>query len=974
MNNRYPLFHIAVSLLIVSSMLVAGTTGKIAGKVSDAKTKEGIPSAIVSVAGTSLGAATDFEGNYVIVNVPPGTYSVSVSYVGYQPTRVNNVGVNVDFTTTLNIQLKESTVELGEFVVEGERNPLIRQDQTNPVVAVTAENIQSLPVTSIGQIVGLQAGVVQGDDGALHVRGGRDNEISFTLNGISLNNPYNNESSLGVATNALQEVSVSTGTFSAEYGNALSGVVNYVTREGGARYNASVRTFTGDYVSNRTGLFPHIDDIDIFNNARLEGTFGGPIIGEDLSFYMSGVFERGKGYLYGQRIYDPTDFFISRQDLNYIYRDRNGNIVYVPNTATSNPFDTVQLVDPRTGSYDDAFYFNPLRRDTSDHVGRPTGDGKIVPLNTNQSYNIQGNIAYRLSSTMKLKYEFVHEKGSGYRSFYNSYRFNPDGRPQDFNNSVVHAMDWTHTIDNTTFYTAKFAYNTSENKTYVYENYNDPRYLPGFYQTLLPNTTFLTGGVDLSRTVRSTETMSAKLDFVSQLFGHHEVKSGIEVRKHVLDYENYTLEFRSSVDPTRDVTFQDMYADSATYTIAIPSSLNNYTRYKREPLQFSFYAQDKVEIAKTLIMNIGLRYEYFDVNTKYNTDLSSEIDAKSYLAEKYLSSTPKKHAVSPRLSIAYPITDQGVIRFSFGHFVQIADLSELYRNPNYYISQSQSVYSRFGNPNVNPQRSVQYEIGLQQGLTEDLRLEVVGFYKDVKDYIFTQTRFTSAGGIYRILTNLDYSYSKGLTISLLQRRVPGSLLSASVDYTFALAEGNRTEPAVQLYFDEKTGKNTETFLVPLSFDRTHTLNATVTLTQPDDWMVSSIWRLRTGSPYTPENIASSRGQNSQFIQNQSSKPLQWYSDLKIEKTFSFEPIRYTVFLLVDNLFDIENETDVHASSGRALYDANEKLEYSRYDDLRSRIEAGDVGMVPMSTLLNLYADPTNVSRPRLVRFGVSLYF
>ncbi len=119
MSKRYPLFRIAAILVLSTSLIIAGTTGKIAGKVTDAKTKEGIPSAAVSIAGTTLGASTDFEGNYVIINVPPGTYSVSVSYVGYQPTRVNNIGVNVDYTSTVNIQLNESSVELNEFIVEG---------------------------------------------------------------------------------------------------------------------------------------------------------------------------------------------------------------------------------------------------------------------------------------------------------------------------------------------------------------------------------------------------------------------------------------------------------------------------------------------------------------------------------------------------------------------------------------------------------------------------------------------------------------------------------------------------------------------------------------------------------------------------------------------------------------------------------------------------------------------------------------
>ncbi len=973
MMKRYCVFFLVALFFLTHTFLIAGTTGKIAGKVTDSKTKEGIPSAVVTIVGTTLGAATDFEGNYVIVNLPPGTYSVSISYIGYQPTRVNNVGVNVDFTTTLNIQLRESAVELAEFVVEGERNPLIRQDQTNPVVAVTAENIQTLPVTSVSEIVGLQAGVVVSDDGTLHVRGGRSNEISFTLNGISLNDPYNNTSSIGVATNALQEVSVSTGTFSAEYGNALSGVVNYVTKEGGQRFSGSVRTYNGDYVSSRKDLFPHIQKIDALNNTRLEATLGGPFgFTDDISFYLSGVYERGKGYLYGERIYKPTDFYVTRDELN------NEELMY---DSLGNPLkdiggNFITSKDPRRGTQNATYYFNPLNKNFSVLNGLSTGDSSIVPLNTSESFNIQGNIAYRLTSTMKLKYEFIYDKGksqSGTSAMYNSYRFNPDGRPADYNNGIVHSFDWTHTLDNTTFYTIKGAYNLKEAQTYAFKDYNDPGYLPAFYRTTIPNTNFLTGGVSLDRTLRSTETMSAKFDLVSQMFEVHEVKFGVELRKHTLKLEDYTLQFVDVNNPNKVITsFHDVYNDSINYRPQVPDVANGYTNYTREPVQISAYLQDKIELAKSLILNAGLRYEYFEPNAKFQSELSNAVSARDTIfLTKGLTDAATKHSVSPRISIAYPITDQGVIRFSYGHFYQLGDLSQLYRNP--YFRAPDGSRPIFGNADVKPQRSVQYEIGLQQGLTPDLRLEVVGFYKDVRDYIFRQIVITAKGDVqYEVLTNLDYANSRGLTVSLYQRRAPGSLFSSSIDYTFAVAEGNRTEPREDFFFSEKSGKSAETFLVPLSFDRTHTLNATLSLSDPDNFSISNIWRLRTGSPYTPAIPASLTTQQSRFIQNSGNKPLQWSSDLKIEKFFTAGTVRYSFFVLVDNLFDTENETDVWTNSGRALYNANQVANPSEFNEIRRRIARGDQGLIPISAIDKYYADPTNVSSPRLVRFGISV--
>ncbi|MFZ4620212.1 MAG: TonB-dependent receptor [Bacteroidota bacterium] len=991
MIKRYSLFHIAALFILSVTLLTAGTTGKIAGKVTDAKTKEGIPSAVVAVNGTSLGAATDFNGNYVIVNVPPGTYSVSVSYVGYQPTRVNNIGVNVDFTTTLNIHLNESSVELNEFVVEGERNPLIRQDQTNPVVAVTSENIQALPVTSISEIIGLQSGVAVDDDGDIHVRGGRSNEIAFTLNGMSVNNPYDNLSSIGVATNAVQEVTVSTGTFSAEYGNALSGVVNYVTKEGGAKNNGSIRVLTGDYYTKDNDVFPHIQHFQPLNTSRVEATFGGPTFVDDLSFYASGVYDRNHGYLYGNRIYNPTDMYITRDEFTkrLVVLDSLGNVRPDPSIAGY----PLYTNDPRLGSNSSPYYFNPLNRSIDyntnvfavpgnglykmpavDRVGKPTGDSALVPLNISESYNIQGNLAYRISSTMRLKYEVVYDNAKSQSASYYGYRYNPDGRPTSYSNGLVQALDWTHTLSNSIFYTLKMSLSNTDDKTYTYENINDPRYLPGFYQTTLPIVGFLTGGTSNGRTFRNSQSLGGKFDVQAQLFGDHEVKFGAELRMHTIKLETYELEFYDVKRPSVIVDdFQDVYADSIVYAARKPDINSGYINYKKTPKQFSTYVQDKIELEKSLILNVGLRYEYFDPASKYNPNLSDALSARdTTFLTKDLKDASVKHTFSPRISIAYPITDEGVIRFSYGHFYQLGNLSSLYSNSNFRVAGSQPL---FGNADVKPQRSIQYEIGLQQGLTPDLRLEVVGFYKDVRDYIFNQIVVTAKGDIsYQVLTNLDYANSRGLTVSLYQRRMPGSIFSSSIDYTFSVAEGNRTEPRADFFFSEKSGKSAETFLVPQSFDRTHILNTTMNFSEQDDYSASIITRLQSGTPYTASIPANLATQLSQFIQNSSTKPLQWSVDLKLEKYFLADGLKYSVFMQVDNLFDTRSETDVYSNSGKALYNANQVADPNQFQEIRRRINRGDVGMIPLSAVDNYYVNPQNVSRPRLVRFGLSVLF
>lgn len=996
MMKRYHVPSIVALFFLFHSLLIAGTTGKISGRITDSKSKEGIPSAIVKVVGTNLGAATDIDGNYVIANIPPGTYSVTISYVGYQPVRVNDVGVSVDFTYTLNVDMKETSVELNEFVVEGERNPLIRQDQTNPVVAITSENIQSLPVTSVSEIVGLQAGVVVDDNGGLHVRGGRSNEISYTLNGISVNDPYNNQSSIGVATNAVQEVSVSTGTFNAEYGNALSGVVNYVTKEGGKNFSGSIRELTGDYYSTHEDVYPHLKAFQPFNTSRTEATLGGPTFLDDLTFYASGVYARNNGYLYGNRIYNPTDMFITRDEFTkkYPVLDGNGDPFPDPN----NPGYPLYFSDPRYNSNNlSPYYFNPIGNkvgytdygavqlpDNVDMVGLPSGDSALVPLNTSQSFNIQGNLTYHITSTIKLKYEAVFDKGQSQSPYYYSYRFNPDGRPTSYSNGLVQELDWTHTLNSATFYTVKLSSTVSEGKTYTYSDINDPRYLPGFYQTTLPIVGFYTGGTYLGRTWRKTTTYGAKVDLQTQLFGDHEVKVGGELRMHTVQREDYDLQFYAVNDPSHATIFdfQQVYSSGYKYAAKIPDVANGYVSYTKKPKQLSLYVQDKIELEKSLILNAGLRYEYFDPDSKYNPNISAALAARdeTFLV-KDLTAASAKTTLSPRLSIAYPITDQGVIRFSYGHFYQIGNLGDsrsdtyptaLYTNSSFSTAGTEP---KFGNANVKPQRSIQYEIGLQQGFTPDLRLEVVGFYKDVKDYIFSQLVLTAKGDLkYFLLTNLDYANSRGLTISLFQRRAPGSIFSASLDYTFAIAEGNRTSPREDFFFNEAAGKTTETFLVPLSFDRRHVLNATINLSQSKNYVFSTIIRLQSGTPYTPGIPASLSTQLSQFIQNSATKPFQWRVDLKAEKFFEIGSLTYSLYAQVDNLFDRENQTSVYSNSGLALYNANQVADPTQFQEIMNRINRGDPGLIPESAVTNYYINPSNISSPRLIRFGFSIMF
>lgn len=935
------------------SALWAGSAGKISGVVRDSRTKEPLPGVNVVVAGTSLGASSDISGRYVILNVPPGRVKIMASFIGYRRFEVNDLRISTDFTTPLDVDMVEGSVELDAVVIQAERSPLIRQDLTNPVASISSEAIEALPVTDISEIIGLQAGVTVDDDGTIHIRGGLGNEIAYTLNGININNPYGNTKSVGVATNAVREVSVSSGTFSAEYGSALSGVVNYVTKDGGSKWSGSVKQYAGDHVSSHKSLFYNIDKISPTNVNRTEATLSGPLLGEDVTFFASGVYNWYGGHLYGQRIYLPTDAYLSREGF--------------------------PAGDPRLGSPSGAYYFAPLVNGTSNLVGKPTlftNDSlyspTIVPLNWSKSYNIQGNISWRITPSVKLKYEFVHNFDESPDADPLTVRYKPDGNNIFQGEGYMHSLEFTHSVNDKMFYTVKGSYIIDKGHSWAYDSPEDTRYLPSFYEVYFPNTAYVTGGTDPYRFSRKTVTMAGKVDLVAQLFNIHEVKAGVEVRKHKLTVESYTLQFRDPQFPNTNPSFANALTGQYRFLPYIPDAVGGYTYYEREPLQMAAYVQDKIELFKSIILNLGVRYEYFDPAAKFNAGISSELALQDTIfLNKNLADASKKHMISPRISVSYPITDQGTIRFSYGHFFQIGSLSSLYSNPNFRAPSGVSL--AFGNADVNPQKSIQYELGLQQGLTEDMKVEITGYYKDVRDYIYSQTIITPRGDkSYSLLTNLSYANTRGISISLMKRRSADDLLSATLDYTFQVTEGNRTLPTEEIFFNEQQGRLSETYLVPLGFDRSHTITSTVALSKPNDWSVSTIAYLRTGTPYTPSfpsNVVPIS-----FTQNSDRQPMQWNVDLKLEKFIRIGGFDMSLFVQVDNLFDVENELYVYANSGRALYNISQTLQPELLSGLRNRIVRGDPGMIPVDGVDNYYANPGNISTPRLVRVGASIVF
>jgi len=919
MKRFLPFFLFLITFTFSS---FAGTTGKLAGKVTDSQTGESLIGVNVVLEGTTFGAATDKDGNYMINNIPPGEYTLVFSYVGYQKQTFLKVRINVDFTTRLDVKLNNETMVTDAVIIEA-KAPLVRTDLTSSQTTIDAGQIESLPVESIGQLLVLQAGVTTGVGGEIHIRGGRSSEIAYTVNGISITNPFDNTNMVQIATNAIQELSVISGTFNAEYGNAMSGVVNTVTKEGGVKYAGHFAVYSGDYLSTRKSTFFNIDDINVLNNVIGEMTFGGPIYPglNEVTFFVSGRVEKDNGYLYGVREHNPYDYYFT--DKRYT--------------------DSIKVIS--------------------------TGDGKILPLNTSQSYNGTAKLSIKPIPTIKINFDGIYSFSKS-RAYNHSYKYNPDGRLNYFNEGLLSSFEFRHTLNPSTFYSLKGSYNLNNYSSYLYplldasgkevtyrpgmdwtQYHADPRYQPTDYAQTPRSYMFLAGGTQNGHYYESANTIIGKLDVTSQVSKAHELKFGFETKIHQLKYESFTVR--------RDTT-----------NYLVPTILSTSTPYHdfyiKKPFEFSAYAQDKMEF-DNMIINIGLRYDYFKPKSLYSTNilypspndplLPSYVDKNSLLAE-----ANAKHQISPRLGISFPITDKGIIHFSYGHFFQMPPFSYLYENADfkYNLAYGEPVV---GNADLKPEKTVTYELGLQQQLFENLAFNVTGFYKDVRDLIATQSIRTSGSSTYLKYVNKDYGNIKGITFTLTKRKTADSPFGVTVDYTFQSAEGNDTDPDA-FFLDLSSGKQAEKVTVFLPWDQTHTLSATVSFGEINNWNLSLVGRLGSGLPYTPQIY-----EKQIYITPMSGRrPTTARVDLMAEKIFRIFDYNISVFLKIYNLFDTLNERVVYLDTGRSSY----TLESTRTtaqatEELSKRIQG-------VHSIADYYSRPDYYSAPREVNLGFSFEF
>lgn len=874
-------------------VLFSGQTGKIVGKITNKKTGETLIGVSVILQGTKLGASSDFEGDYFIGNVPPGTYVLTVSSIGYKTSTIKNVIVKIDLTTTIDIKLEDTVVEGEEVVVVAERQ-LVQKDLTSTSVTVSADEMKVMPVENLSQVINLQAGVVGG-----HFRGGRSGEVAYLIDGIPVNNPISGNAGFVPENASVREMEVISGTFNAEYGQAMSGIVNIVTQDGAPDLHGTFGVYIGDYITNHTDIFVNLDKRNFFRTKNYQFSLSGPTyLIDKLSFFMTGRLQDEEGYLYGKRVYNITD---------------NIRTYPIPNNRT--------------------VYFD-----------NNTGDGAYVPMNPYKKYSFNGKITYAFES-IRFSYGGFFETAK-WKGYDHGYKWAPDGIMNHFSENMMQNFQINHVISNSTFQSLKFSFNKFTGKGYLYEDPYDPRYVPPSQGTPESGNTFRAGGNQTGRYENNSKSLIGQWTIASQITKEHKISMGVEARLHDL-FDHGT----SIVDVTTenvDSVYRPKYPN--------PGTIGNQ-RYNKFPYEASAYVQDKMEYG-IMIINAGIRFDYFNPNAKLLADLKNPMRNHLFDSVFGVAGTMRyakeKVQVSPRLGVSFPITDQGIIHFSYGHFFQIPAFGNLYTNSEFLVAPTAQLQSITGNPDIDAQRTVMYELGLQQEMFTNIGFDFTMYYRDIRNLLGTEIIQTHDGFKYARYVNRDYGNVRGFIISIEKRYA--DYYSLRADYTYQIAEGNASDP-LSVFFNNQSDPPlaTNKKVVPLDWDQRSTLNLSLNVGNQGDWMTGLIFGYGVGFPYT-ESI---RVNNGLRFENGGVKPSTFSLDFRAEKSFSFAGIGGNVFMLVYNVLDIKNEYNVDATSGRA--NRNIFIE-----------EAGPIyGMNTMQEWLN---NPTAFSSPRNVRVGVNLDF
>ncbi|MEX2282303.1 MAG: TonB-dependent receptor [Gemmatimonadota bacterium] len=921
-----PLALLALSLLAVP--VAAQESGKVQGRVTDAASGQPIAGAQITVAGTRLGNITNTDGHYFINNVPAGVHDFTAQFIGYQSVLVREQRVLAGQTITVDFKLVQSAVQIAALEIIGETQPLVPRDQVASKAIVTGQTVNELPVDDVRQIITLQPGVISGvgKDG-MSIRGGRSGEEAVYIDGVLIRNFNGGNSNLEVGVNSISEVDVLTGGFSAEYGEAQSGILNYVTRSGGRRWNGAFSFQTDELSPKETS----------YGLNRVELSLGGPLWG-NFGLFLAGTAEGRRSANFGK---------LWRDEPIYIANGVDTVVSYIPAGTT----DTRDVIIPNFVLYD---------------------EGGRIPFSNSDEASIDGKLDFNYGSGSRMFLSAKLSRNQGRNAFGGGLGdlYNPSGFSGGKRDSRAFIFSWTHNIvqsaERALAVDVKLALTQDKGTTGILDREWDLDNRSPFMGFTMSNMKFLVEEDDfpvdqalVERFLRNDgertpfDITRTDLDRASEFrLNPYGVASGFATRG-LGGAFGYNREEQKQVRLTVDwqmnrqnrLKFGGDYFDIDTRVASTNyQDLFGAQFWVENPKRSSLFVQDRLDLGD-LVIEGGLRYDRFDPNSQFpvtpgyfNLDVDSSFEA-----------APVRSTLSPRLGVSFPVTVNSTFRLSYGHFSQLPDLNEYYFGKN-------TDYFRFGNTNTNDRftrpadigKTIAFEFGYRQLISTDFVFDIAVYNRDkVKDVTYRKLAWedpTNPGTLafLNTLTNADFGTIRGVDVRL-DRRF-GRILDVMLGYSYQDARNTGTDPLTftRLFARIEGNANVLLGLPPnpaqairqTEENRDHNITGNFSLHFPSNYekpLLRNIglfgtFRFISGLPYSPVTDVGQAivtgpptglfaGELRDDEISTARMPWQKTFDLKAQKGLRLMGWNANVFVDARNVLDLENQTGVFLTTG-----------------------------------------------------------
>jgi len=945
---------VTLSVLFTLFFSVQGysqSTGSIGGQVLDEKNQP-LEGATIKVVGKQIGALTESNGEFIILNVDVGTYEIEASYIGYTTQRVSNVKVSVDQRTKVNFNLTLGGEVSTEVVEVTATRKGIDVEQSGRIIDQT--QIDNSGVRGINNLVSKTAGVVQDERGGqINIRGGRSNESIVIVDGVETTNPLDGTSRASVPNNLLQEIAVLTGGFGAEYGNVLSGVINVSTKSGTDKYTGSVEVITDEMNGSWDKTIK--SGYNLYNF-----TVGGPLIPSKKIanvFNFFGSFERQFQRMSTVSwIQDklpltlPDGKIPNNENSSYSYNGRlNINLTELPNSKIPINF---RFGTSITQAHSRDFRTSWLYENSDNLQNFQTDD-----------YQFFGRLIHNVSN--KFFYEL---QGSYFKTV--------------FERSDPRFGDNLYAYGDSNSYSPKIllSQGSTATNTVISSLYTQRGSALDFYQKT--DVSYFGGKLDATLAVLTKNT------------GDHEIKFGAEYKYNTLKKLQLAPGSLAS-DPTTtgalDRWYKTNLAGVRTYGYQIvdapTGTLIADGLDAKHPITGGFYIRDKVSFAD-FTFNGGVRIDFFDVNDNVLKNIRKDISGPDGViaSPDDFELSKMKFYTSPRLGFSFPVTDKTIFVAQYGKMIQLPPLDFFYVSPTTlaaFLSVAQQ--DIIENSSLEPAKLTQYEIGFKQQVGDYINMGLTAFYKESTDLIGAgRIDATEDGKIpvgFVAYLNNDFSISRGLDFYLSMRRM--NRLALDISYTLSYATGTGSNPNSKLNL-ANTGAENPQFVYYLDYDQRHTGNVSLDYRfgktdVPQGFAgkilqnmgLNVLFSFNSGRPYTSTAVsttATGAGDGTIIFsaKNDLYKDWNYRMDMKLDKGFNVFNSFWNVYIYAINVLNTKTVNAIYTGTGKP--DDNGFL---TTETGASRNQTDPVFRQYWPERVNLL---TNYGPPRQIRLGLSINF